>query len=281
MSSTPSITFLTGPTGSGKSRLALEWAEKMDAEIVSADAYQVYRGLEVLTAAPSEEDLARIPHHLISILDPCEAWDAAQHARRAQACIQDILARGRKALVVGGSGLYLKFISHGISPAPPSDPQLRLKLEQQPLSELVAQFQAIDPEGAAQTNLSNLRYVVRNLEIVLLGKKPLSEWKKNWQNEACGSGYTIVMPTEELDARIYKRAGSMLSQGAIEEVAALEECSPTAENTLGLRQIRQLLAGELDLPSCQAAIALATRQYAKRQRTWLRREKWLQEIPRA
>lgn len=271
--------FILGPTGCGKSRLAVELAERLgDAEIVSADAYQVYRQMPILTAAPSEALLQRVLHHLIGIMDVTENNDAAAHARRAQEAIADIQARGRRPIVTGGSGLYVKFISHGISPAPPSDPALREQINAMPLSEAIARLQELDPEGAARTNLQNPRYVTRNLEIVMLGGKPLSYWQQNWQHESAGPGFMLTRDTAELDARIARRAQSMIELGVVDEVAALSALSATAGKTLGLPLIRDHLRGEISLAELQAALALSTRQYAKRQRTWLRRETWLTPV---
>lgn len=273
--------FILGPTGCGKSAVAVALAQRLGkAEIVSADAYQVYRALPILTAAPGAEDMGGVPHHLIGNLEVTENNDAATHARRAQACIRDIAARGAIPIITGGSGLYVKFISHGISPAPPSDPALRDELSALPLAEAVRRLQEADPEGAAATDLQNPRYVVRNLEIVLLGGKPLSYWRNNWQPQAIGPGFTITRDVAELDARIAARAHSMLRNGAIDEVAALPDAlSPTAEKTLGLSLIREHLAGTLSRPELETSLALTTRQYAKRQRTWLRREPWATPIP--
>ncbi len=274
--------FLLGPTGCGKSAVAVALAELLGAEIVSADAYQVYHGLEVLTAAPSASERARVPHHLVACLSPAEANDAATHARRAGEALRDIHTRGKRAIVTGGSGLYVRFISHGISPAPPSDPALRAELATLPLPELVRRLQEADPEGAAATDLHNPRYVARNLEIVLSGGKPLSAWRGNWQPQAIGPGFVLTRDTAELDARIARRARVMLAEGALAEVAALQADGPplssTAEKTLGLSLIREHLAGKTTLPELETALALATRQYAKRQRTWLRREHWLTEL---
>lgn len=269
--------FLLGPTGSGKSAAAVELAEQLgNAEIISADAYQVYRGMPIITAAPGAAEMERIPHHLVGFLDPSEDNDAATHARRAGECIRRLREAGKRPIITGGSGLYVKFISHGISPAPPSDPALRAELSKLPPEELVRRLQEADPEGAAATDLCNLRYVERNLEIVLLGGKPLSYWRNNWQ-QPIGCGYVINRSVDELDARIAARAERMLQEGAIEEVAALNPStlSHTAAKTLGLSQVQDYLAGRLTRAELTAAIALATRQYAKRQRTWLRREKWL------
>lgn len=272
--------FVLGPTGSGKSAAAVELAERLgNAEIISADAYQVYCGMPIITAAPTQEELSRIPHHLVGFLNPTEENDAATHARRAGECIRSLQEAGKRPIITGGSGLYVKFISHGISPAPPSDPALRAELSKLPPEELVRRLQEADPEGAAATNLLNPRYVERNLEIVLLGGKPLSYWRNNWQ-QPIGRGYVITRPVEELDARIAARAERMLQEGAIEEVAALDSStlSPTAAKTLGLPQVLEYLAGHISRADLAAAIALATRQYAKRQRTWLRREKWLTPV---
>lgn len=274
--------FVTGPTGCGKSAVAVALCGLLgNAEIVSADAYQVYRGMETLTAAPTAAERACVPHHLLSFLDPSASWDAASHARRAEEAIAAVAARGNRAVVVGGSGLYVKFISHGVSPAPPSDPALRAELERLPLEELAARLRALDPEGAAATPLQNPRYVVRNLEIVMLGGKPLAHWRANWEPEPRGPGAALARETDDLDMRISIRAGRMLDEGAVEEVRRLGQLSATAEQTLGLKQIRALLNGEMSLAKCAEAIALATRQYAKRQRTWLRRERWLLPIAAA
>lgn len=274
--------FLLGPTGSGKSAVALALARLLGrAEIVSADAYQTYRGMPILTAAPSPEELHQVPHHLIGDWELTRNNDAACHARRAEACIQAIQKRGCVPIVTGGSGLYVKFISHGISPAPPSDPALRAQLAALPLEEAVHRLREADPEGAAATNLQNPRYVIRNLEIVLLSGRPLSCWRSNWQHPPLGPGFSLVWETPQLDARIARRAEEMVRQGVLEEVAALEDCplAETARKTLGLEQVRACLHGELSRPELVTALAQITRQYAKRQRTWLRREPWLVPLP--
>lgn len=276
----PQPIFILGPTGCGKSAVAVQLAQRIGkAEIISADAYQVYRAMPILTAAPSVQEMDGVPHHLIGTLDVAENNDAATHARRAQVCIAAIQARGATPIITGGSGLYVKFISHGISPAPPSDPALREELTALPLEETVRRLQEADPEGAANTDLHNPRYVVRNLEIVLLGGKPLSYWRNNWQPDAIGPGFCLQREVAELDARIAARARHMLRHGAIEEVEALPPVlSPTAEKTLGLSLIREHLAGSTTRAELEAALALTTRQYAKRQRTWLRREPWATPI---
>lgn len=272
--------FILGPTGSGKSAVAVELAELLgNAEIISTDAYQVYKRMPIITAAPTNEEMCRVKHHLVGFMEPTENNDAAEHARRAGQISVRLRQGGMLPVHTGGSGLYVKFITHGISPAPPSDAALREELNALSLEEAVRRLLEADPEGAAATDLHNQRYVVRNLEIVLLGGKPLSYWRNNWQ-EPAGPGFCIVRDTDELDARIARRAEQMLREGAIEEVAALEglTLSTTASKTLGLSQVQNYLQGCLTRSQLVSEIALATRQYAKRQRTWLRREKWLTPV---
>ncbi len=289
--STSSVFFILGPTGSGKSSLAITLAEEMgDCEIVSADAYQIYKHIPLLTAAPSREETQRIPHHLIHTLELWENHDASVHARMAMRAIENIQKRGKRVIVTGGSGLYVKFISHGTSEAPPSDLALRAQLEERSTEELIVQFQKIDPEGLAITPVENKRYLVRNLEIVLLSEKPLSHWRKNWENKAAlGLGWVLDWEVAQLDARIAARAKEMLHGGVCEELekatALLEtegkQFSDTAKKTLGMKEVSSCLRGDISRIECENQLALRTRQYAKRQRTWLRREDWLQRIETA
>lgn len=284
MQTPPPLLFLTGATASGKTAVALEVARRLDAEIVNADAYQIYRQIPLLTASPSPEELQHIPHHLVSFLDVTENWDAALHYAKATEAIKAINARGKTALVVGGSGLYVKFLSHGMSEAPSPNPELRAKWDKLPLEILVEQLSQLDPEGAANTNLTNRRYVTRNLEIVFLSGKPLSWWRQNWQREPAGPGFSIHWETDELDARIRQRSEQLLTLGAVEEVRALSSFMPlstTAAKTLGLSQIQDYLDGKLTHKECLDLLILRTRQYAKRQRTWLRRESWLTPLERS
>ncbi len=272
--------FILGPTGCGKSAVAVELAEILgNTQIISTDAYQVYRGMPIITAAPGNDELSRVKHHLVGFMEPTENNDAAEHARRAENIITELQKGGMPPILTGGSGLYVKFISHGISPAPPSDPVLRAELSALPLAEAVRRLQEADPEGAAGTDLQNARYVVRNLEIVLLGGKPLSYWRNNWQ-EPAGPGFCLIRNTAELDFRIARRAEQMLRDGVADEVAALEglTLSTTASKTLGLSLVQNYLKGRLTASQLVSEISLATRQYAKRQRTWLRREKWLTPV---
>ena len=279
----PSPIYLCGPTASGKTALALELAEKHDGEIVNADAFQLYRGLEVLTAAPLEAERGTVPHHLFSVLDPSIANDAMAYTRLARPLITDILARGRTPIVTGGSGLYLKFLTHGASPLPTGDAALREEMDALSLDELFQQLQELDPAEAARIEKQNRRFVSRALEICKLTGQKASELRDSWEKStaersASLRGYVIQRTRPELHARIERRTRRMLKDGAIEEVAALGPLSITCQKAIGLPQIQALLRGEIDHATCEEQILIATRQYAKRQETWFRRETWLTPV---
>lgn len=273
--------FLCGPTASGKSSVALALAEALDGEIVNADAFQLYRGLEVITAAPSAQEQTLAPHHLYGIADPSASHDAASYLSLATPVIDEIASRGRLPIVVGGSGLYLKFLTHGPSPLPPADPALRRELEKQALPDLYARLQELDPEGAARIDPQNPHYVQRALEICLLTGQAASVLRDSFDtvDESTLRGVLLQWERPTLHQRIALRTEQMLSQGALEEVAQLTKISPTTTKAIGIREIQAHLSGESTLDQCAEKIATATRQYAKRQESWFRREKWLHAIP--
>jgi tRNA dimethylallyltransferase len=275
--------FVCGPTASGKSARALEIARQIDGEIINADAFQLYRGVEVLTAAPSSEDRFPVPHHLYGVLAPSDPVDAMAYLRLVVPMIDELLTRGKTPVITGGSGLYLKFLSHGPSPLPPGDPSLRAEFEALPLDALVSRLRALDPAEAARTDLHNRRYVSRALEVCLLAGVPCSTLRDDWEAATSARatklrGIVLHRPRPELHERIARRTRLMLDGGAIEEVAALGDIAPGLEKAIGLREIRQLLDGEIDRPACEELINAATRQYAKRQETWFRRESWLKPV---
>ena len=194
--------------------------------------------------------------------------------------IEDIQSRGKTPIITGGSGMYLKFLTHGPSSVPSGDENLRKQLEAKTDDALIAQLKKLDPEGSAMTNLKNRRYVIRALEICLLSGRKMSEVKSDWKRksdhfEKTLRGIYILWDRELLRKRINLRVELMLESGAIEEVATLENPSITCEKAIGVSQIRAYLANKLSLKDCKERIATATCQYAKRQRTWFRKERWL------
>lgn len=278
----PSPIYLCGPTASGKSSLALRLAERLDGEVINADAYQLYRGLEVLAASPSTAEQSAAPHHLYSVLGVTETLDANRYRGLAQPVIEEVQARGKTPVVVGGSGLYLKFLTHGPSPIPPGNPQLRAELDALSLEELTQRLQALDPEEAATVNLKNRRYLSRSLELCLLTGEPVSRLRADWEQPDPPHlrGFYLDWPREELTERIAQRTSGMLAEGAVAEVEALPPEATTAAKAIGVAEIRAHLAGEMTLAETEERITIATRQYAKRQRTWFKKERWLTSIDR-
>ena len=272
--------FIVGPTAAGKSEIAAEIAGRLRAEIVSADAFQIYRGLDLLTAKPDASTLANAPHHLIGTVPFTEAMNAEKFRRLGLRAIDEINSRGRLAIVVGGSGLYIKALTHGLAPLPESDPKLREKLNAVSLDDLRSQLVEVDPETARKIDLKNRRRLVRALEICLITGKPASEVvvpKRRDDSGRPGSiiwtkGVFVFRDREELYQRINQRVETMFALGVIEEVRAAAVTSATASQMIGLCEIRELLAGKKSIPQCIAEIQQATRRYAKRQLTWFRRQ---------
>ncbi len=268
--------FLLGPTAVGKSDLAVALAERVGGEIVGADAFQVYEGLDVLSAKPSLELRRRVPHHLVGEIPLTQSFDVAQYRARALPCLAAILARGRVPIVCGGTGLYIRALTHGLADLPPADPALRAELEREPLSALVTRLRSLDPD--AHVDEKNPRRVIRALEVCLRTGRPFSAQRAEWGQEPILHGAILVRPRESMLERIAARTLAMFVAGVAEEVAAVGTVGPTAEQMLGLREIRALLAGECTREQAAEAITTATRRYAKRQLTWFRRERayaWL------
>jgi tRNA dimethylallyltransferase len=275
--------YVCGATAVGKTSHALDLARETGGEIVNGDAFQLFRGIEVLSAAPSAEEMAAAPHHLFGVLGPEESCDAGRYAEMAGEVISGIHSRGKTAVVVGGSGLYLKFLTHGPSPLPRGDKALRAELDARPPGELFAELEKLDPAEAARVDRHNPRYVSRALEICLLSGKKVSELRDGWERktreiESTLNGVWLIRSRSDLHRRIALRTEKMLAEGAVEEVAALAGVSGSWEKAIGVKEIRRLLSGEITRAECAELITAATRQYAKRQETWFRREKWLQRV---
>ena len=273
----PSPFFIVGPTAVGKTGIAVAVAERLGAEIVNADAFQIYEGLDRLTAKPSRDELRRVPHHLIGTVSLAETYSVARFAEQAWRCLDDITRRGRPAIVVGGSGMYVKALTHGLSPLPRSQPTLRAELENMEAVALMHQLCSLDPVSAARIDAKNKRRVVRAVEVCMTTGKRFSDFRQEWSSPDGSVGFTgvrLVRDRSELNARIKCRVEEMFAHGIVDEVRAVppKELSETASRMIGWRQLRAYLDGHLDLKSCVEQIETATRQYAKRQMTWFRGE---------
>jgi tRNA dimethylallyltransferase len=272
-----------GPTASGKSSLALRLAERTGAEIIGADAFQVYRGLPILTAQPDAEFLSRAPHHLVGELDPVYAFDVVQYLALARERIAAVRARGKPAVLVGGTGLYIRAVLNGLSDdLPPPQPQLRATMEQTPLAELVRQLLERDPSAEYLLDLRNPRRVMRALEVCVTTGRPFTSYRKTADpaDARVIRGVWVSVPRAELHGAIVARTDEFFARGVVEEVrSANDGLGPTARQAIGVGEIRHLLRGEISEADARRLINEATRQYARRQETWFRREPALVPSP--
>jgi tRNA dimethylallyltransferase len=266
------VFFIVGPTAVGKSELAAEAARRLGAEILSADAFQIYRGLDLLTAQPDQPTMAKAPHHLIGIVPLSEEMNVEKYRAAAEQAIRDIHAREKPVIVVGGSGLYVKALTHGLAKLPEADRKLRDALEEATIDELFRSLSALDPTGAQQIDRQNKRRLIRAVEVCLLSRKPFSAQRTEWSESLPTNGVLIYRDRVELYARINQRVEQMFESGVLEAVRALNNVSSTAEKALGLAEIRALLAGKISQTECIAKIQQGTRRYAKRQLTWFQRQ---------
>jgi tRNA dimethylallyltransferase len=276
------VFFIVGPTATGKSEVAAEIASQLNAEIISADAFQIYRGLDLLTAKPEKATLAKAPHHLLGAVPLSEEMNVEKFRAAAVQVIRDLHARGKNAIVAGGSGLYVKALTHGLSPLPGADPKLRAQLSELSLDELRDRLIELDQETARKIDVKNRRRVTRALEICLLTGKAVSEQRTQVvaadavrgqpRSASTATGVCVVRDRAELYQRINFRVERMFAEGVVDEVRGSPHLSSTAEKALGLREIRALLGGEISETQCIARIQQATRRYAKRQLTWFQRQ---------
>jgi tRNA dimethylallyltransferase len=274
----PRILAIVGPTGTGKTELAAEVARRTGAEIISADSMQVYRGMDIGTAKPSRALRAELPHHGIDVADPDEEMSAGRFAELAREAARSALARGRRVILCGGSGLYARAFAGGLIDAA-ADGALRAELEALPTEELVARLRAVDAELARRIHPHNRVRLVRSLEIARLGRAGASQLQarhafSDRPFEIAWLG--LELPRELLWTRLRARVDAMFEAGWIDEVRALHAAGYGPElrplSGIGYREIGWLLAGSIAEAEARERIYLATRRFAKRQRTWFRAE---------
>jgi len=282
--------FLAGSTAVGKSEVALALAEKISGEIISVDSMQVYCGLDIGTAKPSAAERKRVPHHLIDVVELTQPFDTAKFAGLAHKAVAEIQSRKRVPVLCGGTGLYFKAFLEGLGDAPPGDKKLRTKLETTPLAELLRELAQRDPVTFASIDKQNPRRVIRAVEVLRLTGKPFSEQRADWKHSTVHDSrftiHTLSRSTPDLHARINARVEKMFAAGLVEETRGLLqrglEQNKTAMQAIGYRQIVEHLRGERSLAETIELVKTKTRQFAKRQMTWFRKQAridWIELTP--
>lgn len=273
--------YLTGPTASGKTRVGLELAERLKAEIISLDSMAIYRGMDVGTAKPLAPDRLRVPHHLLDIVHPNVDFSLSEYVRAAHATFGEIRSRGREALFVGGTPLYLKALLRGVYPGPPADWEFRREIEDElklhGLEALHKRLELVDPLSAARLHPHDKRRIIRALEVYRLTGEPLSHRQTQFEDSMPADKckvFVLAWPRSDLYRRIDMRVERMFAKGLVDEVRGLVQCygrlSRTALQAVGYREVLDYLNGLRDLPQTVALLKIRTRQFARRQDTWFR-----------
>ena len=277
---------IAGPTASGKTALSIALAKELEAEIVSCDSMQVYRRMDIGTAKPSIEERCGIAHHMLDVAEPWEDFSVSRYCNMAAPIIDDILARGKACIVVGGTGLYMDNLIKGTEFAPFPSTGVRERLEAEPIEDVYARLQTIDPEAAARLHLSDKKRIIRAMEVYLETGETITEHDRRTQ--AIPPKYRPVWfaledeDRSDLYARIDRRVDVMLQQGLVEEIRTLlnEGIDPrcTAMQAIGYKEFVDALAGRSTIEAAADQVRQSSRRYAKRQLTWFRRNKsihWL------
>ena len=281
----PLLVVILGPTAAGKSSLAIELARRFPGEIVSCDSVAVYRHFEIGTAKPTREDRANIPHHLLDVAEPDEAFTAGEYSRRARAAIEEIAQRRKLPIVVGGTGLYLRALLEGLFPGPQRSEELRERLRERAAERGSAYLHRIlsrlDPAAAGKIHANDAPKLIRAIEVCLASREPMShQWQQRGRDPLTGFRilrFGLNPERQQLYERINARAQRMFDSGLVEETESLiKQCaqqkSVTALDSHGYKQASQLLRGELTREQAITATQQSHRNYAKRQMTWFRRE---------
>ena len=281
----PRVVAIVGPTGTGKTELACAVAERTGAEVVSADSMQVYRGMDIGTAKPSAALRARVPHHALDLVAPDEPMSAGRWAEVARRAAAEIHARARPVVLVGGTGLYARAFAGGLIRGAESDPALRAEREARDTADLRAELARRDPLAAERIPTRDRVRTVRALEGLALGERPISEQhaRHRFRDRPFDVRWIgLALDRDTLAERLRARVSAMFDAGWVDEVRALRAAGFDRKlrplQSIGYREIGSLLAGEIDEPSARERTWIATRRYAKRQRTWFRAEPGLDWI---
>jgi len=277
MSDKIKLLAVAGPTASGKTALSVALAELLGGEVVSCDSMQIYRGMDIGSAKPTAEETHGIPHHMIDIADPfADVFSCADYVSMASQCVKDIASRGRLPIVCGGTGLYLDNLlySNEFSSAG-ADETIRAQLMELPCDELHRRLSEVDPESAAAIHMNNKKRVARALEVYLVTGKTKTEWDRQSRvRESMYDSLTIALDCRDravLYDRIDRRVDMMIEAGLVEEAAKFRNASGTAAQAIGYKELWGYIDGVESLESCVEKLKQATRNYAKRQLTWFRR----------
>jgi tRNA dimethylallyltransferase len=274
--------FLVGPTASGKTAAGIEAALHIGAEILSLDSMSLYRGMDIGTAKPTPQERARVPHHLIDIAEPHEAFSTGRYVEAAEGAVAEIAARGKRPLFVGGTALYLKALTEGFFHGPSADWGLRNRLiaeaGERGVPVLHERLKGVDPAAAARIHPNDLRRIVRALEVHASTGRPISEQQTQWGREAQPGRLCHIVGIRrertDLHERINRRVDAMFASGLVEEVRRLladpRGISHAAGQFVGYREVIAHLRGETTLDECIERVKARTRQFAKRQLTWFR-----------
>ncbi len=275
--------LLLGPTGSGKTALSLALAEHFNGEIVSCDSVAVYRGMDVGTAKPTLDERARVPHHLIDIVNPDQPFTAGEYSRRARTALRDIASRNKLPIVTGGTGLYLRALTEGLFAGPTRHEDLRTRLrrsaDRHKATWLHRLLTRLDPASAARIHANDTPKLIRAIEVCLAARKPMSQVLAGEKKDDPLTGFRLLRiglnpPRAALYDRLNARCAAMFASGLVEETRALlARYGPVkAFDSLGYRQALAVLQSEEDLSHAVAEAQQGHRNYAKRQLTWFRRE---------
>ncbi len=275
------LIVITGPTATGKTDFSLKLAKEIGGEIISADSMQVYKGLDIGTDKVSKEIREKIPHHLIDIVEPYENFSVADFVREADRAIEKIRKKGKYPIVVGGTGFYIHSLLYGIPKTPPSNEEIRKELISLPVEELYETLKEIDPEYAKKIGSRDKKRIVRALEVYRITGKPLSSFQSTSKKSRYNFlGYFLFRNRDELYRRIENRVDSQIKRGLLEETEWLTQFGKnlTAFQALGYKEMLEYLEGKKSLEEAVKLLKRRTKQFAKRQFTWFRKEpkfKWI------